>query len=72
MEYWTQPSVFKSETLGTGIKNAFKDFANRIRYGGQFANEQMGITLKWLKFLGISLEHRLKFLIMMQDMEIFI
>lgn len=42
----TEPSFFKNEGIGKGIKDAIKQIGERIRFGGQFANEQMGVYIR--------------------------
>lgn len=42
----TAPSVFSNQGVGKGIIEAFKQFGERIKFGGQFANEQYGVYVR--------------------------
>lgn len=42
----TAPSIFSDEGFGKGIVNSFKEFGSRVKFGGQFANEQFGVYVR--------------------------
>lgn len=42
----TSPSILASDGIKKGIVEAFKQFGDRVKFGGQFANEQYGIYVR--------------------------